>query len=197
MSAPRHAGEHGERQWLLQKVTEHHNDIIQIFRRLGQLDTGGGFGQRDTSAYNISQQFDAIVRLTAPCHSGTSAVTAIKQQYTSGSGYADNTQPDVLPIEVDGYFMSGYAFADDIVHARFLIESGIWIVRGDEGHHMVRGTLSGTLTNGGSQTVTLARGGTVTAYEVLGITTSIASGRKVWLTWNKDTSHWEVVSAQC
>lgn len=185
-------------QFLDRLLYQHHVDIQRLWRAL--QDLGGSrssFGTRDSDSYNISQQFERYARLHGPCHSGTPAVQATVQQYTVGSGYGDTTDPlQSAAIPVNGYFMGGYAFTDEIVRVRYDLPLQLWLVC-DNGHHLVRGTLGAQLNNGGSASVTLARGGNVTGYEVLGISSPIAINKKVWLTWNKDTSHWEVVSAQC
>lgn len=186
-------------------LEQHHIDILRLLKR----GDGGGsrrsFGAGDSDAYNISQQFERYVRLTAVCHHGTTAVAAVVQQYNDPGGYADTTEQvgypevDIGPlgaITVNGFFQAGVHFADEYATVRFNIPNRQWYVL-EPGRTMVWGTLGGALANGGSQTVNLARGGSVVGFEVLGTTSSITSGKKVWLGWNKDTEQWEVVSAQC
>jgi len=196
MPAPTHAGIVPAQNWRDAMIDQHGIDIIRLWRRISELG-GSGFAAKDADAYNISQQFTKYVKLGAAVYSGSPLATSTVQTWDANlQNYVDTSGLYLETVDVSGFFMGGYSFSGEYAWVDFDIPSQLWLVR-DNGHHMVRGTLSGTLTNGGSQTVTLARGGTVTGYEVLGITTPIASGKKVWLTWNKDTSHWEVVSAQC
>lgn len=196
MYIPTSYGPEFERSAILAAIRQFGTDITRLWRRVAELPQTAGQGTGDGSAYNTSQQYTKYARLTDFCHAGTPAVRAIEQQYTEGMGYADNTDPGVGSLLVNGYFMAGYGFADEIVEVRFDIPSQMWLVD-DNGHHLVRGSLAGTLNSAGSATVNLARGGTVTGYEVLGTATPIPAGKNVWLCWNIDTKHWEVVSAQC
>lgn len=205
---PFHDGIQAAWQFLDRMLHQHHVDIQKLWKALqdlnGPRESGGG---QETNAYNITNQFRRWARLTAACHAGStsgSVVAAVIQQYSGGS-YSDTDDPAAYPdfgigadgaITVNGGPMFGYAFADEIVEVEYDINFGLWLVK-SEGRGMVRGTLGGTLSNGSSASVTLARGGSVTGYDALGLATSIASGKKVWLSWNRDTLHWEVVSAQC
>lgn len=210
LQLPFERGEAAVKAFIQAMLDQHHTDIERLKKRMGELNGGGKFsGSGDTSAYNISQQFERFVRLTAPCHSGSiggSSAAAVVQQLV-GSTYSDTTEAAAYPdlaigangaVVVNGYFMGGYAFADERVRVKFDLPTGIWLVQ-DNGHHMVRGTITvGTVTSGGNRPIALDHSlGTVEGYEVLGVTTAIPNSKKVWLTWNKNTSRFEIVSAQC
>lgn len=209
MRIPFEQGWQAAKNFIEKLLQQHHVDIQHLWDAVRDLGSAGGrgsgYGARETDAYNISQQFRRYVRLVATCHHGTTAIAAVVQQYTVGPGYGDTTDPAAYPdlaigedgaITVNGFFMAGVLFPDEYARVEFDINNGQWYVQ-DSGREHVRGTLDGALSNGGSQTMTLNRTGSITVYEVLGLSTSIPSGRKMRAKWNKDATQWESGETGC